>query len=178
MKSSKVQQIDNSLFNSIIAGYRGKPGDLLSVLEDIQTATPHSYLTEPAIRYVAEKMEVPLSGIYSVITFYSFFNLKPQGDHTVTVCRGTACHTRGSRALLADIMIKLGLNEEETGGETSYTTDDMRFTVRTVACFGQCALAPVIAVDGVIFSHMTSEKLESIIKKLSSAKKTARRRNS
>ena len=160
----------SAVYDSIISSYKGKPGDLLSVLEEVQKITPHSFLTEPSIRYIAEKMEVPLSKIYSVITFYSFFNLKPQGEHTIIVCRGTACHTRGSRALLTDIMLKLGLNEEEGEGESSFTTDNKKFTVRTVACFGQCALAPVIAVDSVIHSNMTSEKLESIIKKLSSGK--------
>jgi len=156
-------------YDSIISIYKGKPGGLLSVLEEVQKITQHSFLTEPAIRYIAEKMEVPLSKIYSVITFYSFFNLKPQGEHTIIVCRGTACHTRGSRALLTDLMLKLGLSEEEGESESSFTTDNKKFTVRTVACFGQCALAPVIAVDSVIHSSMTSEKLEAILKKLSKA---------
>ncbi|HKL59309.1 MAG TPA: NAD(P)H-dependent oxidoreductase subunit E [Sphaerochaeta sp.] len=157
----------NKLYDTIIAAYAGKPGALLSVLEEVQRKTEHSYLNEQALLYIAESMEVPLSQIYSVVTFYSFFNLKPQGEHTITVCRGTACHTRGSKPLLDDVMAMLGLHKNEEGeDESCYTTKDMRFSVRTVACFGQCALAPVIAVDEVIYSRMTGDKLASLLKEL------------
>jgi NADH-quinone oxidoreductase subunit E len=153
-------------YNAIIEKYRNKPGVLLSVLEEVQRITSHTYLDEKALSYIAEHLDVPLSQVYSVVTFYSFFNLKPQGDHIITVCRGTACHTRGSKSLLRDVMLLLGLNEKDSeDGESFFTTADMRFTVRTVACFGQCALAPVIAVDDVIHSRMTSEKLEELLKK-------------
>jgi len=164
----------NELYDTIIATYSGKPGALLSVLEEVQRSTEHTYLNEQALLYIAEEMKVPLSQIYSVVSFYSFFNLKPQGEHTITVCRGTACHTRGSKPLLDDAMAMLGLHQSEEGeDEGSYTTKDMRFTVRTVACFGQCALAPVIAVDEVIFSRMTSDKLTTLLKELMAKKGTA-----
>jgi len=163
----------NELYDTIIATYAGKPGALLSVLEEVQRSTEHTYLNEQALLYIAEKMEVPLSQVYAVVTFYSFFNLKPQGEHTITVCRGTACHTRGSKPLLDDVMAMLGLHQTEEGeDESSYTTNDMRFTVRTVACFGQCALAPVIAVDEVIHSRMTSDKLATLLKQLMEKKVT------
>ena len=159
------------LFDTIIATYKGKPGALLSVLEEVQRNTEHTYLNEQALLYIAEKMQVPLSQVYSVATFYSFLNLKPQGEHTITVCRGTACHTRGSKPLLDDVMAMLGLIETEEGeDESSYTTEDMRFTVRTVACFGQCALAPVLAVDEVIYSKMTADKLATLLKQLMAKK--------
>ncbi len=164
----------NELYDTIIATYTGKPGALLSVLEEVQRSTEHTYLNEQALLYIAEKMEVPLSQVYSVATFYSFFNLKPQGDHTITVCRGTACHTRGSKPLLDDVMAMMGLHEsEDSEGESSYTTKDMRFTVRTVACFGQCALAPVIAIDEVIYSRMTGDKLATLLKQQIAKKGTA-----
>ena len=172
MNPSATKHYDTKEYDQIIGRHKSSPGALLTVLEEAQRITPHSYLPEPAIKYIAEKMDVPLSRIYSVVTFYSFFNLKPQGDQTITVCRGTACHTRGSRALLNDLMLRLGFeDDDDSEGETSFTTDDMRFTVRTVACFGQCALAPVIAVDEVIHSRMTSEKLEDLLKKLTAEKK-------
>lgn len=137
----------------------------------MQRKTEHTYLNEQSLLYIAQHMGVPLSQVYSVVTFYSFFNLKPQGEHTITVCRGTACHTRGSKPLLNDVMAMLNLEESESGEDESYfTTPDMRFTVRTVACFGQCALAPVIAVDDVIYSRMTSDKLATLIKQLMAKK--------
>ncbi|MDT4761696.1 NAD(P)H-dependent oxidoreductase subunit E [Sphaerochaeta sp. PS] len=161
----------HDLYDSVIATYKGKPGALLSVLEEVQRKTDHTYLNEQALLYIAQQMEVPLSQVYSVVSFFSFFNLKPQGEHTITVCRGTACHTRGSKPLLDDVMAMLDLHE---GGEESYfTTSDMRFTVRTVACFGQCALAPVIAVDEVIYSRMTSDKLASLLKQLMAKREKA-----
>ncbi len=158
--------------DAVLARHSGKPGDLLGALEEIQELHRHKYLPEETISYIAGKMDVPLSRIYSVVTFYSFFNLKPQGDHTVMVCRGTACHTKGSKALLDDLGSILGGREAFDEGESSYTTPDNSFTVRTVACFGQCALAPVVSVDGVIHSRMTSGKLRRI---LESVRKSGRK---
>jgi NADH-quinone oxidoreductase subunit E len=110
-------------------------------------------------------MGVSRSQILSVITFYSFFNLQPQGRHTVTVCRGTACHTRGSKPLLDSLKTKAGFHEddEETGSATSFTTPDFGLTIRTVACFGQCALAPVAAIDHEIYGHVSDIKLRKLV---------------
>lgn len=165
-------------YDGLIATHKDNPGGLLTVLESIQKATKHSYLSEPTLRYIALKMGLPLSRIYSVVTFYSFFNLKPQGDHAITVCRGTACHTRGSKGLLNDLILRLGIRvDDDSEGETSFTTDDMLFTVRTVACFGQCALAPVLSVDETIHSNMTSEKLEELLKHLATKKSRKHKRS-
>ncbi len=171
MNQLKASHFNEQKCNEIISKYRGKPGDLLTVLEEVQKITPHSYLPEKTLTHIAENMNVPLSQIYSVVTFYSFFNLKPQGDHTITVCRGTACHTRGSKSLLDDLLIQLNIQDLEDEGEVSFTTSDNKFTVRTVACFGQCALAPVIAIDSVIYSNVTSEMLSELLKKLTTKKK-------
>ncbi len=171
MNQLKASHFNEQKCSDIITKYREKPGDLLTILEEVQKITPHSYLPEKTLQYIAENMDVPLSRIYSVVTFYSFFNLKPQGDHTITVCRGTACHTRGSKSLLDDLLIQLDIRDLEDEGEVSFTTSDNKFTVRTVACFGQCALAPVIAIDGVIYSNVTSEMLSELLKKLTTKKK-------
>ncbi len=171
MNTQKAVHFNPQQCDVIIGKHKGNPGDLLSVLEEVQKVTPYNYLPESALEHVAVKMNVPLSQVYSVVTFYSFFNLKPQGEHTIVVCRGTACHTRGSRALLEDLKIMLGAQDVEEDGEPGFTTPDNFFTVRTVACFGQCALAPVVAIDGVIHSNMTLEKLEALVKKLAAKKK-------
>lgn len=109
---------------------------------------------------------MPLSKVYSVATFYSFFSLKPQGEHVIVVCRGTACHTRGSLALLNESLSRLGIKEFKEEEENSATSSDSFATIRTVACFGQCALAPVIMVDGKVLSRMTVGKLVSLIEKM------------
>jgi NADH-quinone oxidoreductase subunit E len=112
---------------------------------------------------VAVKTNVPLSRIYAVATFYALFNLEPQGEHTVCICRGTACHTRGSRQLLESLKLELGLDapgDSTDADKISISTPDGKFTVRTVACFGQCALAPVIEIDHRISGHVNARTLE------------------
>lgn len=151
---------------NIVEKYRNKPGMLLSVLEEVQEANPLKYLPQETLRTVSAKTGVPLTQVYSVATFYSFFNLKPQGRHSIVVCRGTACHTKGSRALLDDAGLILGFRCDWDDSEPSYTTDDFEFTIKTVVCFGQCAQAPVIAVDGVIHSNVNSQKMLKILQKL------------
>jgi NADH-quinone oxidoreductase subunit E len=101
------------------------------------------------------------------------FNLKPQGDHTICICRGTACHTHGSRSLLERLKLQLGLKddgEEGSADKISATTPDRRFTLRTVACFGQCALAPVVEVDHAILGHVNEKTLEREVQTLRKGK--------
>lgn len=159
-----------------IAKHGGRPGELLSILEAVQSANPHKYLSMDALRSVAERTGIAPSTVYSTATFYSLFNLEPQGDNVVCVCRGTACHTRGSRALLERLCLDLGLSEHDTG-ETkdseriAVTTPDRKFTIRTVACFGQCALAPVAEVNHHIFSHVNERILQREVKALTQGRK-------
>jgi NADH-quinone oxidoreductase subunit E len=106
-----------------------------------------------------------LARIYSVATFYALFNLHPQGDNTICICRGTACHTRGSRNLLQSARLELGLTaadgkDEGESDKVALTTSDKKFTLRTVACFGQCALAPVVEVNHRIFGHVNERTLQ------------------
>ena len=151
---------------SIIDSWKGRNGSLLGALEQAQQNDPKKYLSETTLREISKRLDIPLSRVYSVATFYSFFSLKPQGEHLLIVCRGTACHTRGSLVLLNEALSRLkikGFNEKE---ENSVTSSDNLITIRTVACFGQCALAPVIMVDGVVLSRMTVSKLVSLLDKL------------
>jgi NADH-quinone oxidoreductase subunit E len=159
--------------DKIISRYADKPGKLLGILEDAQKLNPHKYLSQATLEYIAEKTNVPVSMIYNVITFYAFFNLKPQGEHSIIVCRGTACHTRKSKNLLDYLINWFGFKNDdlEAQEKASLTTKDNKFTVKTVACFGQCALAPVVEVDGNIYSHMTEVKLRKIIKGIANRKK-------
>jgi NADH-quinone oxidoreductase subunit E len=143
--------------------HRDKPGALLSILEKLQDGDEFRHLSEETLKTVSEVTGEPLSRVWSVATFYSYFNLSPQGKHTITVCRGTACHTRGSLGLLRDAMSKMGVEDFREDEEAVFTTDDRFFTVRVVACFGQCALAPVVAVDGVIHSRVTTGQLCGLI---------------
>jgi len=151
--------------DKVIRRRLGRPGALLGILEEVQAHNPHKYLPLDVLRYVALKTEITFSKIYSVATFYALFNLQPQGEHSVCICRGTACHTRGSRNLLQSVLLDLGLEiPVDDGGSNAdkmvLTTPDQQFTVRTVACFGQCALAPVVEVNHRIYGHVSERTLQ------------------
>jgi NADH-quinone oxidoreductase subunit E len=152
--------------DEIIEEHKGKAGALLGILEEAQGLEEHRYLPEETLRRIAAGMDIPLSTVYSVATFYSFFNLSPQGKHSIVVCRGTACHTRGSLELLETALARLGIEGFREDEANSITSLDAFASVRTVACFGQCALAPVVEIDGRLHSHMTVGKLASLIARL------------
>ena len=162
--------------DQVIAKFGDKPGSLLGILEAVQSANAHKYLSMESLRYIAEQTGVPPARIYSAATFYALFNLDPQGDNVICVCRGTACHTRGSRDLLDKVCLDLGLSEQEVSetneaDKIALTTPDHKFTVRTVACFGQCALAPVVEVNHHILSHVNERTLQREIKAIKQEKK-------
>jgi NADH-quinone oxidoreductase subunit E len=153
-----------AFIDEVIARCNGRPGALLGILEAVQERNPRKYLCVEELRYIAAKTNVPLAQMLSVVTFYALFNQEPQGDHTICICRGTACHARGSRSLLESVRLELGLKEVpgETGADKlTITTPDGKFTIRTVACFGQCALAPVVELDHRICGHMNERALAS-----------------
>ena len=143
---------DRHHIDGLIAELSDKPGGLLTILEKVQDRHRQKYLPMETLRYVAKKAAVPLSQIYSVATFYSFFNLTPQADHTVCICRGTACHARGSRGLL----------------NVANLTPDKQFSIRLVACIGQCALAPVVEVDHRVFGLVNEREMRKIIETVNS----------
>ncbi len=151
---------------SIVRANAGTPGSLLKILEQVQESNPKHYLSEEAMRSIAEQLGVPPSQVYSMATFYSFFNLKPQGKHSIVVCRGTACHTRGSLALLNEALARMGIKGFKEEEENSATSLDGFASIRTVACFGQCALAPVVQIDGEVKSRMTIGKLVTLLEKM------------
>ncbi|MGP8251113.1 MAG: NAD(P)H-dependent oxidoreductase subunit E [Terracidiphilus sp.] len=164
------------LIDQAIAKYSGRPGSLLAILETVQEANAHKYLSMEVLRYIAERTGIPPSTVYSAATFYSLFNLDPQGDNLICVCRGTACHTRGSRYLLEKVCLDLGLSEHESGetkesDKLALTTPDSRFTLRTVSCFGQCALAPVVEVNHHILSHVNERTLQREIRAITQGRK-------
>jgi NADH-quinone oxidoreductase subunit E len=165
--------VDQDSLDRIIAGQAGRPGALLGILQRLQEESHNKYLPMGTLEYVAKRTGIPQSQVFSVASFYSLFNLEPQGDHVVAICRGTACHTRGSRPLLQRVKLQLGLRDAGIDADkVSLTTPDLQFTVRTVACFGQCALAPVVEVDHAIRGHVTEQAL---IREVETLRKRGRR---
>ncbi len=171
-----LDQREKLLIDQVIAKQANRPGALLGILEAVQAANTHKFLSMESLRYIADQAGVPPARVYSAATFYALFNLDPQGDNVVCVCRGTACHTRGSKDLLDKLCLDLGLSNREAdenseADKLSLTTADRRFTVRTVACFGQCALAPVAEINHHILSHVNDRTLQREIKSLAQGRK-------
>jgi NADH-quinone oxidoreductase subunit E len=164
--SNLLSIVPTKEIDEVISLNKGKSGEVLGILEEIQEKNRFKFLPEETLSYISAQMNIPLSQIYSVVTFYSFFNLKPQGKNVIIVCRGTACHTKGSKELLNDAASIIGIHGGLPEGESSYTTPDNMYTIKTVACFGQCALSPVISINNTIYSSMNVNKLRSILTKL------------
>ena len=133
---SQVQ--DLSKISELIDRYPRSPESLIMILQEVQKE--YHYLPGEALREVAKALELPLSKVYSVATFYNAFSLERRGDHTIRICKGTACHIRGAGVIQDQIETKLGI-------KAGQTTEDYKFTVETVACVGACAMAPVVIVD-------------------------------
>jgi len=140
----------------IIDRYGGVNSALLQILLDIQGE--FSWLPHEGMIEVSKRLDVPLSRIYHIGTFYKAFSLVPRGRHTVLVCTGTACHVRGAPTLLDRVKEMLHLNPGQT-------TNDMKFTLNTVNCLGCCALGPVIVVDGEYHGKPTAADLRRIFEK-------------
>ena len=138
----------------IVRGYQNIPSSLMPILQDVQGE--FNYLPREALKCVSTTMNMPLSRVYSVVTFYKSFSLVPRGRHSISVCMGTACHVRGAAKVLAELERRLGIKEGET-------TKDRKFTLNSVNCLGACALGPVIVIDGEYFGKVTPDKVVSIL---------------
>jgi NADH-quinone oxidoreductase subunit E len=140
----------------VVEKYGQKPWALISILQDIQGEVGH--LPPDALRSVAEKMDIPLTQIYGVATFYKSLSLTPQGRHTVTFCMGTACHVRGTDRDLAEVSDLLGIEPDQT-------TADGEFTLKVVNCLGACAIGPVMVVDGKYYGKMSASRAKKLLAK-------------
>jgi len=147
---------DDEKVKTIVDKYNGKHDSVIAILQDVQSE--YHYLPEHALRVVASQLGLPLIQICGVATFFKAFSLKPRGEHTVTVCLGTACHVRGAPAVLDEAKRQLGI-------EPGNTTDDMRFTLETVNCLGACALGPIMVIDGKYHGQMSPRKAKKVLKK-------------
>jgi len=136
-----------------------QPKDECSVIQLLHRAQQlFGYLPEALQREVAQRTGTPLSAVYGVATFYSFFTLFPKGRHTIRVCLGTACYVKGGKKLLEALKRELEIDVKET-------TPDRRFSVEVNRCMGACALAPVLVVDDDIYARVTPARIPEILAK-------------
>jgi len=157
----KHEEIEVELVNAgkpeldaIIDRHGAEPGALMPIMQEVNDEL--RYLPEDALRYISWRLNVPLSQIYHVATFYKAFNLEPRGKHTISLCMGTTCHVRGAERIGDEIQRLLNV---EPGG----TTEDGEFTYETVNCLGACALAPVMVIDDQYHGNLTTAVLPKLL---------------
>jgi NADH-quinone oxidoreductase subunit E len=143
--------------DEIIASYEAKPTALIMILQEVQQEYLH--LPRPAMERISQRMDLALSQIYGVATFYKAFSLEARGRHHVCVCTGTACHVRNSRSIVEKLERDLDV---PSGG----TTTDKEFTLETVNCVGACALGPVVVADGKYWGKMTVADVDKMLDSL------------
>lgn len=137
----------------IFSGYKGKREELIPLLQAVQEK--FGFLPQQAMEDIAKFIGVPGSSVFAVATFYAQFRFTPKGKKHVMVCRGTACHVNGAPRVLEDIEDQLGIKE----GETS---EDLEYSLETVACIGACSLAPCIMINKEVEAKMTKKKVASL----------------
>lgn len=163
MSSGQQEQVATILSGLQVSGLprEQRRGQVLPVLQRIQRAL--GYIPRESLPLVARTLGVPESHLFGVATFYSQFRFSPPGRNSVTVCCGTACHVRGSGRLLDDLKQRLGIGPGET-------TPDQAFSLDRIACFGSCALAPVVVVNGKVRGRMNRSRLLRALEALEPAK--------
>jgi len=158
--TAKVQETELSLeekyrqLREFIEDNREKRGFLIPALHKAQEV--FGYLPAEVRAFVAEQMDIPVSTVIGVVTFYSFFRMNPVGRHTITVCMGTACYVRGAKKIMEAVEKTLGIKPGET-------TEDRRFSLGIQRCLGACGLAPVIMIDHDVHGRMTAKKLDQVL---------------
>ena len=140
--------------DKILSQYSGESGELIPILQEAQER--FGYLPEKVMRRIAKFLRLSESTVYGVSTFYAQFKLTPTGKRLVKVCRGTACHVRGGAYILREAEKQLGIKPGET-------TSDLGYSLETIACFGSCALAPVMVIDKNVHGRMTTTKVGQIL---------------
>jgi NADH:ubiquinone oxidoreductase subunit E len=147
----QLRQVD-----AIIEKYRGKPGSLIPVLEEVQRVL--GYLPHAIQHRIALGLHLPQSQVFGVVTFYSFFTMVPRGRHTIRVCLGTACYVRGGKKNLDRLVQDLGI-------DAGNTTPDRRFSLETIRCLGACGLAPVIVIDEDTYKQVKQQKVHTMLER-------------
>ncbi len=142
--------------DAYISSLESTEGSLINVLHRAQEI--FGYLPDEVLEFVAQRLAVPRSTVFGVVTFYHFFSRVPKGRHTVSVCLGTACYVRGGNAVYEKVMKTLGIKAGET-------TKDGRFSLDLVRCVGACGLAPVVVIDKDTYGRSTPEKVSALLNK-------------
>jgi NADH-quinone oxidoreductase subunit E len=150
---------DMAKLDEVLADLGSRKGTLIPILQKAQDI--FGYLPREILIRISEKIGIPLSKIYGVVTFYAQFHQNPRGRNIVRSCQGTACHVRGSKAILEELRRQMGLGEGEA------TTGDLKFTLESVACIGCCGLAPVIMINDDTHGRLVNEAIKGVLEQYS-----------
>ena len=148
--------MDLTKTDEIIKQYEIAPQSLIAILQDVQDEW--QYLPREVLEHIATRLQIPISQVFRVATFYSAFTLQPRGRHLISVCTGTACHVRGSGRLLERLQELLQIAPGET-------TPDKQYSLETVHCMGCCALAPAVRIDEKVFGEVAVGQLPDLLEK-------------
>lgn len=157
--SASILQENKEKFEELqrtIDEYKDKEGPLMPIMHKAQDL--FGYLPIEVQEYIAEALDIPVTDIYGVATFYSQFTLKPQGKYTISVCMGTACYVKGAQAVLDELKKELNI-------EAGDTTEDYQFTLEATRCLGACGLAPVIMINDDVYGRLVPSDIKGIIDK-------------
>ena len=149
--------METGVIENVLDRHQRDKTAIIAILQDSQDEV--NYLPEDALRHVAQALDVPISKVCSLATFYKAFSLQPRGRHLIHVCLGTACHVRGAVRILEAL-------ERDLGIRSGQTDENLQFTLETVNCLGACALGPVVVVDGEYHGQMISAKTQSLLKRV------------
>jgi len=158
-----------NLVDRTLKRFRFQQDALIEVLHTAQEA--FGFLEDDLLIYVARQLKLPFSWVYGVATFYHFFSLKPQGEHTCTVCMGTACYVKQAAEIIARLQAEFGI-------EPGQTTPDGKLSIATARCLGSCGLAPVLVVDNQVLGRETADSTLEYVKALVSGQATNGRKKS
>ena len=150
----KLSEAKVNFIKEVCKSYGNKPGEVINVLHKVQGE--YGYLPAEVQELVAKELGIPVSRVYGIVSFYSFFTMTPKGEHPISVCLGTACYVRGAEKVLDELKRQLGINVGEV-------TPDGKFSLNTLRCVGACGLAPVIEVGDKVYGRMTPDRVKDVL---------------
>ena len=150
----KLSEAKVNFIKDVCKSYGNKPGEVINVLHKVQGE--YGYLPAEIQELVAKELGIPVSRVYGIVSFYSFFTMTPKGEHPISVCLGTACYVRGAEKVLDELKRQLGIGVGEV-------TPDGKFSLTCLRCVGACGLAPVIEVGEKVYGRMTPDRVKDVL---------------
>ena len=150
----KLSEAKVNFIKNVCKSFGNKPGEVINVLHKVQGE--YGYLPAEVQELVAKELGIPVSRVYGIVSFYSFFTMTPKGEHPISVCLGTACYVRGAEKVLDELKRQLGIGVGEV-------TPDGKFSLNCLRCVGACGLAPVIEVGEKVYGRMTPDRVKDVL---------------